>query len=419
MTIKESVTRNPIIETLSQPNYGRYVAGNSISLIGLWMHRIAVGWLTWKLTESGFWLGAVAFADLAPSIVIGPIGGALADRISRLLIVKVAQTIAMLQALLLAALFWTDAINIWLLLGLTFVNGVVIGFNQPSRLALVSSLVDKDHVSVAVAINSTVFNTARFIGPAAAGVVIVASDVGWAFLINAASYLAMLAALASIHILPETGAKKREKRGVLADIAEGIGYVRRHPGVGPMLFLMLVTAVCVRPFVELMPGFAADVYERGAEGLATLSSTVGIGAVLAGVWMASRRNKTDAAVIAITSPLIISVGIIIFASTDIYPVGVVAVAIAGFGMVASGVGMQTSIHLSVPSEIRGRVLSLFGIIFRGGPAFGALVIGAFSELFGLQAPTLVAAILALIIWFFIWLRRQQIIAAMTSDLSQD
>jgi len=318
---------------------------------------------------------------------------------------------------LLAVLFWTDAINIWLLLGLTFVNGVVIGFNQPSRLALVSSLVDKDHVSVAVAINSTVFNTARFIGPAAAGVVIVASDVGWAFIINAASYLAMLAALASIHILPETDAKKREKRGVLADIAEGFGYVRRHPGVGPMLFLMLVTAVCVRPFVELMPGFAADVYQRGAEGLATLSSTVGVGAVLAGVWMASRRNKSDAAVIALTSPVIIAIGIIIFASTDIYPVGVVAVAIAGFGMVASGVGMQTSIHLSVPSEIRGRVLSLFGIIFRGGPAFGALVIGAFSEFFGLQAPTLGAAILALAIWFFIWLRRQRIVAAMTSDLS--
>ncbi len=417
MTLKESVTRNPIIETLSQPNYGRYVAGNSISLIGLWMHRIAVGWLTWNLTESGFWLGAVAFADLAPSIVIGPIGGALADRISRLLIVKVAQTIAMIQAVLLAVLFWTDAINIWLLVGLTFVNGVVIGFNQPSRLALVSSLVDKDHVSVAVAINSTVFNTARFIGPAAAGVVIVASDVGWAFIINAASYLAMLAALASIHILPETDAKKREKRGVLADIAEGFGYVRRHPGVGPMLFLMLVTAVCVRPFVELMPGFAADVYQRGAEGLATLSSTVGVGAVLAGVWMASRRNKTDAAVIALTSPVIIAIGIIIFASTDIYPVGVVAVAIAGFGMVASGVGMQTSIHMSVPSEIRGRVLSLFGIIFRGGPAFGALVIGAFSEFFGLQAPTLGAAILALVIWFFIWLRRRRIIAAMTSDLS--
>ena len=270
MTIKESVTRNPIIETLSQPNYGRYVAGNSISLIGLWMHRIAVGWLTWKLTESGFWLGAVAFADLAPSIVIGPIGGALADRISRLLIVKVAQTVAMFQAILLAVLFWTDAINIWLLLGLTFINGVVIGFNQPSRLALVSSLVDKDHLPVAVAINSTVFNTARFIGPAAAGVVIVASDVGWAFLINAASYLAMLAALASIRILPEADAKKREKRGVIADIAEGFGYVRRHPGVGPMLLLMLATAVCVRPFVELMPGFAADVYQRGAEGLATL-----------------------------------------------------------------------------------------------------------------------------------------------------
>jgi predicted MFS family arabinose efflux permease len=417
MSLRDSVTNNPMIATLRQPNYGRYAAGNSISLIGLWMHRVAVGWLTWQLTESGFWLGAVAFADLAPSIAIGPIGGVLADRINRIRVIMTAQTVAMCQAALLAVLFWTDSINIWLLVGLTFINGVVIGFNQPSRLAVVSSLVDKEHVATAVAINSTIFNTARFIGPAAAGVVIVTSDVGWAFMINALSYIAMIVALLSLRVPPSVLVPSGRKKSLIGDLAEGFGYVRNHPGVGPLLLLMMVAAITVRPFVELLPGFTADVFGRGADGLAMLSSTVGVGAVTAGIILANRRNKSDAARIALRAPVFIALSIILFAATDIYPLALIAVAFAGFGMVSSGVGMQSSIHLSVPPEIRGRVLSLFGIIFRGGPAFGALLIGGLSEFFGLQAPTIGAACITIIVWLVIWRRREKIIAAMTTDLS--
>lgn len=417
MDLKHAVSRNPMIATLRQPNYGRYVAGNSVSLIGLWMHRIAVGWLTWKLTESGFWLGAVAFADLAPSIIIGPIGGVLADRFDRIRIIMLAQAFAMIQAIVMAVLVWSDAANIWLVVGLTFMNGVVIGFNQPSRLAVVSSLVDKEHLSTAVAINSVVFNTARFIGPAAAGVVIVASDVGWAFMTNAVTYVFMLAALISIRIPPDQKPEARKSRSLVGDIADGFRFVRGHAGVGPLLLLMAVTSVTVRPFVELMPGFAADVFGRGAEGLAMLSSTVGIGAVIAGFIMGNRKAKSDESLVALRTPLLMMLAILAFAATDIYAVGLVAVAVAGYSMVTSGVAMQTSIHLSVPQEYRGRVLSLYGIIFRGGPAFGALVIGVFSEFFGLQAPTIAAAVIGIAVWAVLWSRRDRIVAAMTSQLS--
>jgi MFS family permease len=417
MNFVNAVSRNPMIATLRQPNYGRYVAGNSVSLIGLWMHRIAVGWLTWNLTESGFWLGAVAFADLAPSIIIGPIGGVLADRFDRIRIITIAQFIAMLQAIVMAVLAWTGAANIWLVVGLTFLNGVVIGFNQPSRLAVVSSLVGKEHLSTAVAINSVVFNTARFIGPAAAGVVIVAADVGWAFMTNAITYVFMLMALFSIRIPPDRKPEARKSRSMLGDIADGFRYVSGHAGVGPLLVLMAVTSVTVRPFVELMPGFAADVFQRGAEGLATLSSTVGIGAVIGGFIMGNRKARADEPLVALRTPIFMMLAILAFAATDIYAVGLAAVAVAGYSMVTSGVAMQTAIHLSVPQEFRGRVLSLYGIIFRGGPAFGALVIGLFSEFYGLQAPTIGAAICAMIVWAVLWARRDRIIAAMTSQLS--
>ena len=166
-----------------------------------------------------------------------------------------------------------------------------------------------------------------------------------------------------------------------------------------------------------MPGFAADVFGRGAEGLATLSSTVGIGAVVAGFVMGNRKAKSDESLVALRTPLMMMLAILVFAATDIYAVGLAAVAVAGYSMVTSGVAMQTSIHISVPQEYRGRVLSLYGIIFRGGPAFGALVIGIFSEFFGLQAPTIAAAIFGIVVWAALWTRRDRIVTAMTSQLS--
>jgi MFS family permease len=163
-----------ISRALAHRDFGVYVAGNSISLIGTWMQRIGVGWLGWELSHSGAVLGLVAFADLFPGVLIGPFGGALADRANRLRVIKVGQTLIMLQALALFVLTASGGINVPLLVALVLFQGAVIGFNQPARLALIPSLVPRPDLATAVAINSIVFNTARFIGPALAGVVIVA-----------------------------------------------------------------------------------------------------------------------------------------------------------------------------------------------------------------------------------------------------
>ena len=162
-----------ILRVLKSPNYRIYTTGSSVSLVGMWMQRVAVGWLAWQLTGSAAWLGILAFAELCPTVVIAPLAGALADRLDRLKALRLGQSLMFLQSLSLFSLTVSDLITIWWLLALTLFHGIVVAFNQPNRLALVPSLVARDDLPAAVALNSVIFNTARFVGPAAAGVAIV------------------------------------------------------------------------------------------------------------------------------------------------------------------------------------------------------------------------------------------------------
>lgn len=405
-----------IRHTLGQPNYGVYVAGNAVSLIGLWMHRIGVGWLTWELTGSGAALGLVAFADLFPSVFIGPFAGALADRVSRLRVIAVAQSVAAVQAVALCALVALQVITVEWLIALTLANGIALGFNQPSRLALVSSLVPRDQLATAVAINSTVFNLARFIGPALAGGLILSAGVSWVFAANALSYVAFLMALSRIRLDPAEEARPaRPGVSLIADVGEGIKYTVNHPGIGPVLLLLVATAVGVRPFVELLPGFAADVFHRGADALAMLSATVGLGAIASGVWLAQRGPRAGLTQLVLGSTLSVALAMIGFVATDHFGFALFSVAVAGSALVVGGVGGQTLLQLTVEPAMRGRVLSLYGIIFRGGPAAGALLMGTASEWVGLRWPLAFGAGLAIAAWAWAWRRRARIAAVLETD----
>src|SRR5262245_37434493 len=248
--------RTPLIALLARnADFAAYSAGSAVSLIGMWMQRIAIGWLTWQLTQSGMWLGIVAFADFMPVIVVGPIAGAAADRWDRLRIVKVSQTLSMLQAAALFALTASEHINIWLLVTLSAVQGVLVAFNQPARLALVPSLVAKDDLHSAVAINSIVFNLARFVGPMFAGVAIVWSGLATAFAANAISYLAFLLALARIRI-PATTSEPDRHHSLGTDLRDGLTYVAQQPGIAALLILLTALGVGSRPINDLLPGFA-------------------------------------------------------------------------------------------------------------------------------------------------------------------
>jgi MFS family permease len=395
-----------IARALAHRNFGIYVAGNSVSLIGTWMQRIGVGWLAWELSHSGAVVGLVAFADLFPGVLIGPFGGALADRVDRLRVIKIAQSLTMLQALALFVLTASGVITVPLLVALVLFQGVVIGFNQPARLALIPDLVPRRDLATAVAINSIVFNTARFIGPALAGVTIVALDVSAVFALNALSFLAFLFALSRLRLEPSAAPKPG--RSMLGAIADGLQYALRHPAIGPILLLQAVLAVCARPFVELLPAFAAEVFGRGAPGLAALSSTIGIGAIAGGLWLAQRPGQAGLPGIVLGTSVMVALTTLAFALCPWFWPAVACVALAGGAMAVAGAGTQTLLQTAVDEAMRGRVLSLFGLIFRGGPALGALAMGAASEALGLQAPLTAGALIGLAAALMLWRRRDAI-----------
>lgn len=393
-----------IVRALKNPNFGIYTAGSAVSLVGTWMQRVVTGWLAWQLTGSGAWLGLVVFADLFPTVIVGPIAGAYADRSDRLRVTKISQSLAMLQAAALFLLTATGLINIWLLLALTLFLGVVAAFNQPARLALIPALVPRSDLSAAVAVNSVVFNLARFIGPATAGVIIATVGIPMAYAVNALSFVAFLLALSKVRLREEDGPPPAHGK-LLDDLLAGIRYAASHVGIATVLTLMIAANVASRPLIELLPGFAAAVFEAGASGLAVLTSSVGAGAIVAGFWLAGVSGARSLGRAFLANTLISAIAGVLFATTSNLWIAVPLLVLNGFAMAGMGISAQTLIQITVDASMRGRVLSLFGLIFRGGPALGALVMGAASDYVGLRLPIFVGAILVLAVW--LWAARRQ------------
>jgi predicted MFS family arabinose efflux permease len=400
-----------IVRALGNRNYRVYAIGNFVSLCGTWLQRIAVGWLAWQLTHSGAWLGVVAFADLFPTVVLSPFAGTLADRRDRLALIKTTQCAAMAQATLLAAMTFADLMTIGWLCALALAMGVINAINQPARLALIPSLVERSDLPAAVAINSTIFNAARFLGPALAGAAIAEGSVGLAFALNAASYVAFLAALHRVRLIGREPAPAPQ-RSFLGDSLETYAYVARHPGIGPMIVLLAATSIGSRAYVELLPGFADAVFGRGAQALAWLTATTGLGAMAGGVLMASRGARAGLTRLVIANVLLMSLALLGFTATTSFWIALACVFVAGFSLVINGIGGQTLVQIAVDGALRGRVMSFYGMIFRGGPALGALIMGSLSSHFGLRLPVACGALVCAAFWLWAHLRRDRIAAAL-------
>jgi predicted MFS family arabinose efflux permease len=345
------------------------------------------------------WLGIVAFADLFPAVIFSPIGGVIADRGEPKRISMSTQSLQMVHALLLFLLTWMEWMDIYLLVFFSVLRGVMAAINQPARMSLVPSLIPRQDLSVALAISSILFNIARFVGPAIAGTVIVVSGVSGAFAINAASYVVLVWALWMIDVKPQTREHK-ERRGLLSQITAGYAYVSAHPGIGPLLLIFTAVTVLARPVVELLPGFADGIYGRGAHGLAWMTSMVGLGAMLGGASMVRRSDTAQLVKAAVGGILVLSASVLAFALVPSFWAGLALLFAFGFTSATSGVGTQTLTQSAVDDAMRGRVMSLYGVIFRGGPAVGALLMGMASERFGMQAPVAIGAgiCLAVALW---------------------
>ena len=394
---------------LSNRNYAIYSAGNAVSLTGTWIHGIAFAWLAWEMTRSPFWLGVVATAGLAPTLFAGLIGGVLADRIDRLRLTIASQVMCFLLSMALFALFALNALNIWMLIAFKVLLATFVALSQPARMALIPNLVGAGMIGPAVSFGSMVFNTARFVGPAVAGVVIAYGGVGPAFLINAFSYLVFTAAILSLK-LPEgamkPSAQEKNESGFFKHIGGSFSYLRTHQGPLMLFLLMIIVVVFARPISDFLPALVTNVFNRGVEGVAILTSSIAAGSLLGGFWMAGRDVKGLTKFV-LVGGLIYSLCIIAFVSVTHFLAGCALFAGAGFFTAVFATSAQTLVQTSVEDGVRGRIMSLWFIITRGGPDLGAFFMGVGGELIGLQGAFIAGGLLCVMACVWAYTRRRE------------
>jgi MFS family permease len=395
-----------VLPVLENRLYRRYMLGNGLSLLGLWVHRVGLGWLTWELTQSGFWLGVVAFADLFPAIVIGPFAGVWADRVDRVRLLIWAQSCAGFLALVLFALVAAGSINIGWLLAIALGFGISASVAQPARLALIPQLVDSAHMSSAVALGSVVFNTARFVGPMIAGVIISLADVSYTFLVNGATYVVMVIALLGIPVgLHDTAPAERH---ILFEIADGVRYTLGHASIRIIMFVILCVAVLAKPVAELLPGFAGRVFEEGAMGLAFMTQAMGVGALIGGIVLARFELVERLPTITLGGLILTGVFMTGFGIASNFYLGLVVLFLLSMAISVTGICTQTLAQHAVREDMRGRVMSIWGLIFRGAPAIGVLVMGAGSEVSSLGSVVLVGGLICLLAGGYGYLNRRSL-----------
>ena len=364
-------------------------------MLGIWQQRVAMGWLAWELTHSGFWLGMLVTAESVPLILLVAVAGAVVDRVDRLKLLRTLQILQVGIAVLLTVLTVAGLINIYLLTALSFFYGLVQSFHLPVRMTVAPNLVPKEDLTPAIGLNSALFNISRFLGPMIAGVIIAQFGVGVAFGTAVAGMLAFTAGLQMIELRRQEQVGG-ERKGLGSDIVEGVRYVLRHTSIGSLLLLIMVSAIFSRSFMELFPGFADEVFNQGAEGLGVLFSAVGAGGIIGAFWLANYGKTEGLMKVSLVTLFITTISLILFASTTVFWFALVCAAFAGLTMAITANASQILIQNSVDGAFRGRVMSLYGLTYRAGPSMGALLLGSASTVAGFQWPVIAGALLCLV-----------------------
>lgn len=376
---------------LSSRYYRIYLAGNIVSLHGLWIYRVALGWFAWQLTESELWIGIVAFTQFAPAVVFGPVFGVLADRFDRRKASLLINSISVGNMLLLAYLVYLGMVDIHTLTALSLMQGVLDGAHMPVRMSVVPNLVTKKQLQSAIALTSISFNVSRFVGPAFAGIIIVKFGIAAAFFANGISYLSLIAAMLVIRLNPASDRKRAQKHPWL-ELKDGVRYVLHHESIRAVLIIIALASVFGRGALEMMPAFADAVYQRGSAGLAILTSAIGAGAIATGLVLSRGTTWLNVNVVRTAAG---SGGILTAALGLPLHFNVAVAIVTSIGIVLSicGVGSQILIQTLVDDGVRGRVSSIWGMVAFGGTAIGGLLVGSAASLWGLQNSVMVTGIL--------------------------
>jgi len=379
------------LRSLRHRNFRLYYFGQLVSLSGTWMQSLAQAWLLYRLTDSGFMLGLAGAATLLPSLFLGVYGGMLADRFSRQRLLMLAQGLAMVQALALAALTLSGAVAPWHILALALLLGIVQAFELPARHAFVAGLVPKTDLANAIALHSSLFQASRLIGPAIAGVLIAAIGEGWVFLLNGLTFIAVLVTLRAIRLPPAPALEAGEPK----DLRTGFRYAWQHRPIRAALSMVAVMSIFGASASVLLPVFAVKIYGIGAGRLGLLMGAAGAGALIGAFALAGRRSLTGIERLIIGTSIAAGGALVLFALTPVFELALVFLAVTGFCITRVLASSNTFIQLTVPDQLRGRVMALFSVAMHGMMPLGNLAAGAGADILG--APLTVAISGALLV----------------------
>ena len=369
-------------------NFRLFYAGQAISLIGTWIQQIALSWLVYRTTGSGFLLGLVSFCSQIPMLIFLPLAGLLSDRHDRRKLMIGAYALAAIQATTLGVLTLTNAVRVWQILLLGFLYGVVMAFETPARQSLISQMVNaRDDLPNAIALNSVLMNSGRLIGPSIAGLLLVFISEGWCFLINAASFIAIITATTMMR-LPHAK-EHRVPMSLAHDLAEAGRYAWRTRPIRLFLMLVALISLTASPYTVLMPIFAQDVFRGDAHTLGFLVGSAGLGAVIGTAFLTTRPNVFELSRLVPYTAATAGVALMLVGMSTIYWLSLAFMAILGFGIIVTAASVNMMLQTLVDEDKRGRIISFYAMAFLGMAPVGGLVAGSLAGQLGAPATAMI------------------------------
>ncbi len=377
-------------------NYRLYFTGQSVSLIGTWMQKTAVSWVIYSLTHSKFMLGLTLFSTMFPSFLFSFIGGVVSDRFNRYKLLLLTQVVSMIQAILLTLLIFFGRYTVWEILSLSVLLGIVNAFDVPARQSLVYDMVDdKKDLPNALALNSSMVNLSRLIGPGIAGLVIEKFGDDVCFGLNALSFVAVIISLLMMKL--PVFVPRLHTKNILGDLREGLLYVRKTPDISFVIGMLALISLLVLPFSTLIPVYAKDIFHGTASTFGVIDSVIGLGAFSGAIFLASLKSGSNLRKILAINTFVFGTGLILFSHTTLYPLALVFAMVAAFGMMSQITISNTLIQTTVDPAMRGRVISIYAMAFFGMQPLGGLIIGFASQHIGVENTLLGEGIIALAI----------------------
>jgi len=377
-------------------NYRLYFSGQSISLIGTWMQKTAVSWVVYSETHSKFMLGLTLFASLFPSFVFSFLGGVVSDRYNRYKVLLMTQIASMIQAVLMTILIFFRHYSVWEIIALSALLGLINAFDVPARQSLVYEMVDdKAVLPNALALNSSMVNLSRLIGPGLAGLALEKFGEDICFGLNAISFIAVIGSLLMMR-LPKYVEKKHTKN-VIGELKEGFQYIRKTPSILFILITLGLISLLVLPYSTLIPVYAKDIFKGTASTFGVIDSFIGLGAFCGALFLASLKPGRNLRKILAVNTIVFGIGLVLFSHSTYYPLALIFATLSGFGMMSQITISNTLIQTTVDPDMRGRVISFYAMAFFGMQPLGGLLIGGVSQWIGTPDTVLMQGFITLII----------------------